>query len=67
MRKIVKKKVSWVFGLKFHLKLYNDQQITIWKRCGKKWLLPNLRYHPRIFLMKLRKKKVMMAGLQATI
>jgi hypothetical protein len=55
MRKIIKKKLSWVFCLKFHLKLYNNQQITIWGRRGKKWLWPNLRYHPRILLTELTK------------
>jgi len=55
MRKIIKRNLSWVSGLKFHLKLYNNQQVTIWERRGKKWLWPNLRYHPRILLTKLRK------------
>jgi hypothetical protein len=35
-----------------------DQSTMKWKRRGRKWLWPNLRYHPSICLEKLRGKKL---------
>jgi hypothetical protein len=40
-----------------------------WKRCGRKWSWPNLRYYPDICLEGLRKttRNLRIAGLQAEI
>jgi hypothetical protein len=45
----------------------NESVIGDRKECGRKWLWPNLRYYPSIYLERVRKKKLRTAGLQAEI